>query len=491
MKKTVLYITILFISSMLFSYQSEDLLQTKTGSSVSVYRFFNTIRGGHLYTVSIIEKDYILDSLPEWQYEGISFKVYLIQASDTTPAYRFFNTITGIHLYTISEHERDYIIDNLSEWNYEGVSFYVYPYQTEETIPVFRFFNNNRGGHLYTISEIERDHIIDHLIDWTYEGISFYVYPKIDSRSVPKTGQTVSYRSGDDGYYQMGIAWPEPRFTDNDDGTVTDNLTGLMWTKSANLNGKLNWSDTIDYCHNLNLAGYTDWRLPNIRELFSLIDIEEYDPALPNCHLFANPENDRYWSSSTLSGNPELSWSVNTAWGYVQWDLKSANHYIIAVRGDSHGNPVPKTGQTASYRNGDDGYHQMGVSWPEPRFTDNNNGTITDNLTGLIWLKNPDSSNVNWNNAIDYCNTLDYAGYTDWRLPNIREIFSLIDIKNADPALPDGHPFTDIHSAGYIWSSSTYIRSIPFAWRIGLHHGAMNSQSKSNIYSIWPVRAGE
>lgn len=141
----------------------------------SVYRFFNTVTGGHLYTVSEIERDNIIDNLPDWSYEGIAFEVYLDNVSNTAPAYRFFNTITGIHLYTISEYERDYIIDNLAEYNYEGISFYVYEAENNDNIPVFRFFNNIRGGHLFTISEEERDYIIDNLHDWNYEGISFFV----------------------------------------------------------------------------------------------------------------------------------------------------------------------------------------------------------------------------------------------------------------------------------------------------------------------------
>lgn len=143
---------------------------------VPVFRFFNTVRGGHLYTISEIERDYIINELHEWNYEGISFNVWNGPSYNTAPAYRFFNTNTGIHLYTISEYERDHIINELPEWNYEGINFYVsISDEIENSIPVFRFFNHVKGGHLYTISEIERDHIINELQDWNYEGISFYV----------------------------------------------------------------------------------------------------------------------------------------------------------------------------------------------------------------------------------------------------------------------------------------------------------------------------
>lgn len=92
---------------------------------------------------------------------------------------------------------------------------------------------------------------------------------------VPKTGQTSFYVVGDDGDLQTGVAWPDPRFTDNGDGTVTDNLSGLTWTQNANLYPlTANWQEAITYCNDLEIADYDDFRLPNIRELMSLLDFE-------------------------------------------------------------------------------------------------------------------------------------------------------------------------------------------------------------------------
>lgn len=140
-----------------------------------VYRFFNTHRGGHLYTMSEIERDHIIDNLTEWSYEGETFRVLDYQAENSIPAFRFFNTETGIHFYTINEHERDTVMD-LPWFNYEGIMFYVYADHINDTVPIFRFFNHVHGGHLYTISEHERDTVMT-LPDWTYEGIAFHVYP--------------------------------------------------------------------------------------------------------------------------------------------------------------------------------------------------------------------------------------------------------------------------------------------------------------------------
>jgi hypothetical protein len=160
---------------------------------------------------------------------------------------------------------------------------------------------------------------------------------------------------------------------------------------------------------------------------------------------------------------------------------------------------VPRTGQTESYGPRDDGALQKGVAWPSPRFTDNGNGTVTDNLTGLIWLKNANAFGIkNWTTALTDCNTLAANGTTltdgsvagDWRLPNRRELFSLIDDSKFNPALSTGHPFTGVKS-DYYWSSTTHADSTGNAWYVYLDHGDVVYVSKiSNIY-VWPVRSGQ
>ena len=119
---------------------------------------------------------------------------------------------------------------------------------------------------------------------------------------------------------------------------------------------------------------------------------------------------------------------------------------------------------------GQDGEIQAGVPWPTPRFIDNENGTVTDNLTGLIWLKNADGfGEVTWARALTHAHNLasGSSGLTDgsvagdWRLPNIRELYSLIDYGTGNPCLPDGHPFTDVKSAIY-WTSTTLAAARPW-----------------------------
>ncbi|MCX7008692.1 MAG: DUF1566 domain-containing protein [Kiritimatiellaeota bacterium] len=154
-----------------------------------------------------------------------------------------------------------------------------------------------------------------------------------NSAPVPKTGQTTSYQTGDDGYYRKGLASPSPRFTvQADTNCVLDNLTGLVWARNANMGGARTWSNAIVYCEALNYGGQTDWRLPNVRELYSLIDLSPY-PTLPSGHPFAGVQTGSYWSSSTYGPNPILAWYVDTGGGGVYNSDKGNSWYVWPVRG--------------------------------------------------------------------------------------------------------------------------------------------------------------
>ncbi|HMO50476.1 MAG TPA: DUF1566 domain-containing protein [Kiritimatiellia bacterium] len=160
---------------------------------------------------------------------------------------------------------------------------------------------------------------------------------------------------------------------------------------------------------------------------------------------------------------------------------------------------IPRTGQTVSYTPEDDGEIQYGTTGPTPRFTVATNDTdevVTDHLTGLMWVKAPrslpDNDIVNawtWSNAVAYCRNLEYAGHSDWRLPNIRELLSLIDFGQTDFALPVQHPFSGLFASHY-WSSTTRKDDPTLAWNIRPQYGFMGSNSKGNLMNLWPVRGG-
>jgi len=183
---------------------------------------------------------------------------------------------------------------------------------------------------------------------------------------------------------------------------------------------------------------------------------------------------------------------------------------------------VPKTGQTTSYATGDDGDLQMGTAWPVPRFADNGDGTVTDNMTGLMWLKDANCISTNypefdddgtlgdgrvtWNHALDFVagiNDGTYSscggGYSDWRLPNRKELESLIHLGFYNPCVPDtggkgqwseGDPFTNLQPS-YYWSATTFASVTGYAWFVGMCYGGVYSDVKSIYLYVWPVRAGQ
>jgi uncharacterized repeat protein (TIGR01451 family) len=291
---------------------------------------------------------------------------------------------------------------------------------------------------------------------------------------------------------------------------VTDNLTGLMWAKNANLpGGTKTWSQAIDYVAGMNAGtysnfGYTDWRLPNVNELESLVNGAESNTATwLNTQGFTNVQAYFYWSSTTLAYGPGSALVVGMWLGVVDLGSKSDSYhrYVWPVRAGQCGSLVdsviclPQTGQKTSYYTGDDGDLEEGSAWPAPRFNDHGDGTVTDNLTGLMWKKDANLPNgtMTWNEALDYCNNLTLAGYTDWRLPNRKELLSLIDYSRYDPALPLGYPFTNVRSYSYFyWSSTTYATYPDYAWIVFMWGGDLSSGLKSGRnYYVWPVRSGQ
>ena len=168
---------------------------------------------------------------------------------------------------------------------------------------------------------------------------------------------------------------------------------------------------------------------------------------------------------------------------------------------------VEKTGQIISHSAGDDGDLKKGVKWPNPRFSDLGNGAVKDRLTKLIWLKNANDFGLRrWDQALSDANTLasgshgltDGSKAGDWRLPNVKELQSLIDFAYFQPALSsasgtskwtNGDAFIVVQSGAY-WSSTTYSGTAANAWFVNLFDGAVYHVSLTSAYFVWPVRAG-
>lgn len=143
--------------------------------------------------------------------------------------------------------------------------------------------------------------------------------------------------TGQDGELQRGVDWPSPRFNDNGDGTVTDNLTGLIWLKLAECFGMRAWEQALADANGL-MAGScglsdgsvaTDWRLPNVKELLSLVDYSEFNPALTQAHPFTDVQNSTYWSSTSDVSSPDRAFNVGMAFGFTGQSPKIADVFFV------------------------------------------------------------------------------------------------------------------------------------------------------------------
>lgn len=168
---------------------------------------------------------------------------------------------------------------------------------------------------------------------------------------LPRTGQTTCYDdngngvvcagTGQDGEVQAGVAWPSPRFTPGtgaESDCMIDNLTGLMWPKDGNLpNGTMTWDDAKDYPKTLTLCGHSDWRLPNINELESLVNVSQPSTAAwlntQGFDVVQSGLSSCYWSSSTYAGSTGNARDVYMYYGFTGYDVKGNSHLVWPVRG--------------------------------------------------------------------------------------------------------------------------------------------------------------
>jgi len=274
---------------------------------------------------------------------------------------------------------------------------------------------------------------------------------------LPDTGQTQSYTStfGEDSDYTIN----PPSYTDNGDGTITDNVTGLIWQKEDD-DVLRSWADAVTCCGDLTLAGYSNWRLPSAYELMSIVNCDTYYPSIDTTYFPGTNASD-YWSSTTSVINLSNAWYVYFYLGRVYERSKSDSYYVRCVRG-----------QELSFGN----------------FTDNGDGTVTDDNTGLMWQQG-EGGQKTWEDAISYCENLSIAGYTNWRLPNKNELNSIIDYETYNPAI-DINFFPDANASNY-WLSTTHAYDSSFAWRVRFYKGGVDEGDKSILYYVRCVRGGQ
>jgi hypothetical protein len=334
---------------------------------------------------------------------------------------------------------------------------------------------------------------------------------KEDARSYLQTGQISCHDtsgreipcegSGQDAEFKRGVAWPVPRFGPSDE-LVLDRLTGLVWTRNANIaEFPLRWQEALDYIAGMNKEkafGYSDWRLPNRRELRSLMGHQTKKPSLPEGHPFTDVFPGWYWTSTTAAINPAYAWYVHTEGARMFYGNKEQFSLLWPVRDEGNG-IIPATGQILCYDSkgrfircegsGQDGEFRFGRPWPAPRY-ELRNDVVIDRLTALRWSKKADLVNgpVTWQDAITAVRKLNQTAKENagWRLPNINELESLVDCGMHSPALPPGHPFESVQES--YWSSTTSMFEPDWAWALYLTKGAVGvGQKRGPHFSVWAV----
>ena len=282
-------------------------------------------------------------------------------------------------------------------------------------------------------------------------------------RKLPDTGQVTSYTStfGEDSDYAIN----PPAYTVNGNGTVTDQVTGLMWQQADG--GEMIFANAATYCQNLTLAGYTDWQLPSSHELFNIGDHDHNQPAL-NTTAFTVTLAGYWWTANEQVGDSTKAWVVN-AGGGIGAHPKSET---ISAGGT-------KRFHTRCVRN-------VPASVTS-NFTANVNNTVIDSNTGLMWQQAEVTPTVTWEGALIYCEGLSLGDHTDWRLPNIKELRSISDDTHSNPSL-DTTYFPGAQSALY-WSSTTLFGGTGKAWFVDFTSGLVSYNDKIGQLLVRCVRS--
>lgn len=377
--------------------------------------------------------------------------------------------------------------------------------------------------------------VIDFVVssDNSVTGANFAAYDGTNPLiALPATGEKISYVAGDDASVNKGVPWSAAtRFTDNQDGTVTDSLTGLIWLKDAGCLGSALWANALTAANSLvsGQCGLSDgsttgtWRLPNLIELESLIDVSQANPALAAGNPFINTLGTWgvYWTSTSyyggVSGSGE-AWPIRLSDGRYMNDTNinvkaTASNQVWAVKGAGTTGSVklPATGFYIPYAAGDDGTIQSGVGLTSPRFIDNGDGTLTDTMTGLVWLKLADCATLSgtWTNAVAAVNSLatGQCGLSDssqagqWRMPNRNELESLSD--RAQTNLAQYFDYTYLNKNGstfqapiftsyieqqFYWTSTTNAADPTEAWTVYSCDFGVYDIPKTNVGYTLAVR---
>ena len=282
-----------------------------------------------------------------------------------------------------------------------------------------------------------------------------YTYPIVDTNQglcydgteridCPAEGEAFY---GQDSQY-TGIT---PSYTDNGDGTITDNVTGLVWTQEIS-SYAMPWSDAAGYCESLETGSVTDWRLPSVKELWSLRDYSQGWPWVDTDYFYLVGDgsdlaqhhswtNNLYliesdYQNQQVEGDP--AWIVNDWTGHIK--AMSGSRFVRCVSGDEYG---------------------------INDFIDNGDGTVTDNATGLMWSQDDNGEALYWEESLAYAENATIAGYDDWRLPSVKELQSIADYTATEIPVLDTSVFNLTEVTTTVYNGDEAIDTqvnYPFYW---------------------------
>ncbi len=276
--------------------------------------------------------------------------------------------------------------------------------------------------------------------------------PNITGYPIAGTNQTKFYGNTTEiaapaiggAFYGQNATYPGnvPHYVDNGDGTVTDMVTGLMWQQSPdnNCDGIINYDDKVSYSAAVagsagyRLGGHSDWRLPTIKELYSLIEFSGLDPNVQATSSegltpFIDTTYFKFGYGDVAAGDRIIDGNFVSSTKVVSKTCGESVDAVFGVNfadGRIKGYPIVFPGKLTTnhfyfrYVRGNTNY---GIN----NFANNGNGTISDNATGLMWMQNDNAQAISWENALSYAENFQFAGYTDWRLPSTKELQSIVN----------------------------------------------------------------
>lgn len=250
--------------------------------------------------------------------------------------------------------------------------------------------------------------------------------------------------------------------------TVTDNITGLVWTRQ--LFGPFTWREAIAEAEKLSLAGLDDWRLPSITELYSILDFRGYfGPSPSESRPFINQDFFEFQYGSGDGNSPGSRWIDVQLWSSTRYigttmggdaTVFGVNFADARIKGYPEFEPrsTPPSPARMFVR------FVRGREWPRSSFKLDSKAVVQDESTGLLWQRTDDGQTRSWADALAYCNSLELDGKTGWRLPTAKELQLLVDYRRAPSitgtaALPP--PLRATNPEQYYWTSTTVLDGPP------------------------------